>query len=64
MLMEIVDEAAVLFFVWKKPGPVGSFIEDLISILLVLPTEYRIFFIGDFNSDQLLHKNVLMLTDL
>ena len=47
VLMEIVDEAVVLFFVWKKPGPVGSFIEDLIRILLVLPTEYRIFFIGD-----------------
>ena len=64
MLMEIVDEAVVLFFVCKKPGPVGSFIEDLISILLALPTEYRIFVIGDFNSDQLLHKNLLMLTGL
>ena len=57
MLVEIVDEAVVLFFVCKKPGPVGSFIEDLISILLALPTEYRIFVIGDFNSSIIAQKS-------
>ena len=52
MLMEIDGETVILGLVHRKPGPAGSFIQDLICILLELPTEYRTFVIRDFNLDN------------
>ena len=64
VLKEIDDETVILVVVYRRPGPVGLFIQDLIDILLELPTECRTFSIGDFNLDQLLYENILMLNDL
>ena len=36
--MEIDDETVILVVVYRKPGPVELFIQDLIGILLELPT--------------------------
>ena len=56
--MEIDDETVILVVVYRKPGPVELFIQDLIGILLELPTECRTFVIGDFNLDQILYENI------
>ena len=45
MFIEIGDETVILVLVYRKPGALGSFIQDLIGILLEVPTEYRTFVI-------------------
>lgn len=52
MFMEIYGETAVLGLVYRKAGPIGSFIQDLMCIDLELPTEYRTYVTGDFNLDN------------
>ena len=39
VLLEIADESVILVLVYRKPGPAGTFIQDLIGIHLELPTE-------------------------
>ena len=53
-----------LLLAYRKPGPVGLFMQDFIGTLLGLPTEYRTFVIKDFNLDQLLYENIIMLNGL
>ena len=59
--MEIGDETVVLVVIYRKPGPVGSFIQNLIGILLELLTKYRTFVNADFNLDLLLYEHIQML---
>ena len=62
VLMEIDDETVILVVVYRKSGPVGLFIQDLIGIRLEFPTECRTFVIGDFNLNQSLYENILTIT--
>lgn len=40
-LAEIGNETVPLVLLHRKQGPLGSFIQDLIGVLLELPTECR-----------------------
>ena len=64
VLIEIENERVLLLLVYRKPGPVGNFINDLIDELSQLPTEYRILIVGDFNLDQMLSENVEKINPL
>ena len=58
VLFEIENECVLVVLVYRAPGPLGTFINDLIEQLNNLPTrEHRTVLIGDFNFDQMLPKN-------
>ena len=40
------------------PGPLGSFIDDFISLINELPTQHRMLIADDFNLDQILPEHV------
>ena len=58
VLIEIENEYVLLVLLYRKPGPIGTFIEDLIEQLSELPTEHRTIILGDFNLDLMLRENV------
>ena len=62
--MEIGDETVFLILVYREPDLVESIIQDLIGILVELPTEYRPFVFGDYNLDKLFYENIQMLNGL
>ena len=41
VVLNIKNEIVLLVLVYRKPGPVGCFVEDILDVLLQLPTEYR-----------------------
>ena len=58
--MEIENECVLLVLVYRMPGPVGNFVNDLIEELTQLSTYTaysRTLVVGDFNMDQLLKVN-------
>ena len=64
MVMEINDESVLVVLVYRIPGPLGTFINDLIQTVSELPTQHRILIMGDFNLDQMLPENVTKLGPL
>ena len=61
VVMEVEDECVLLVLLYRKPGPVGNFVNDLIEELRQLSTDTgctRTLIVGDFNMDQLLEANV------
>ena len=40
------------------PGPLGSFIDDFISLINELATQHKMLIVGDFNLDQVLPEHV------
>ena len=49
---------------WRAPGPLNSFIDGFILLINELPTQHRIFIVGDFNLDQMLPANVAKVDPL
>ena len=47
-----------LVIVYRMPGPLGSFIDDFISLINELPTQHRMLIADDFNLDQILPEHV------
>ena len=58
VLVDIDNERILVVLVYCVPGPLGTFINDLIEQLNNLPTRYRTVVIGDFNLDQMLSENI------
>ena len=61
MVMEINGESVLVVLVYRMPGPLGTFIADLIQIVSEFPTQHRTLIMGDFNLDQMLPENVTKL---
>ena len=56
--MQYENEYIQVVLVYRKPGPIGNFIDELIEDLRSLSADYRTLIIGDFNLDQRLQCNV------
>ena len=52
--LEIERKTILLVIVYRMLGPLGSFIEDVISLISELPTQHRMLIVGDFNLDEML----------
>ena len=53
-----------LVIVYRMPGPLGSFIDDFISLINELPTQDRMLIVSDFNLDQMLPEHVAKVDPL
>ena len=49
---------------YRPPGPVGSFIDELLLLMNELPIQHRVLIVGDFNLDQMLPENVANIAPL
>ena len=62
LLIDVNEECILLLLLYRVPGAVGSFVDDLIAllenILNDIPSVDRILLVGDFNLDQMLDENV------
>ena len=58
IVLEIERDTILLAMVYRMPGPLGSFIDDFISLINELPTQHRLLITGDFNLDQMLPGHV------
>ena len=47
--LEIKKETLLLVIVYRVPGPLGTFIGDLILLISELPTQRRVLIVGNFN---------------
>ena len=63
-MLEIERETILLLMVYRMPGPLGSFIDDFISLINELPMQHRMLIVGDFNLDQMLPKHVAKVNPL
>ena len=64
VLIEIENERVLLVLVYRKPGPLGNFIYELVEQVTELPTENRVLIVGDFNLDQMLPENIEKLNPI
>ena len=64
IVLEIEKETILLIIVYCIPGPIGSFIDDFISMINELPTQHRMFIVSDFNLDQILPEHVAKVNPL
>lgn len=65
VVMKIEDEHVLVLLIYRPPGPIGTFIEQLRIELGFLPTDkYRTLILGDFNLDQNLAENEQILFPL
>ena len=59
LVIKVEDEHILLILVYRPPGPIDTFIYELIQQLSMLPTDkYRTMVVGDFNLDKLLRENI------
>ena len=65
VLLEINKEIIFLVVVYRRPGPIGNFVENLMEVLdhfiAELDGGYRTIIMGDFNWDQMLPQHVSTL---
>ena len=64
VVLEIRNYRILVVLVYRMPGPLGTFIDDLIQLISELPTQHRMQIVGDFNLDQMLTENVTKLYPL
>ena len=64
IVLEIERETILLVIMYYMPGPLGSFIDDFISLINELPTQHRMLIVGDFNLDQMLPEHVAKVNPL
>ena len=57
VVLEIERETILLVIVYHMPSPLGSFMDDFISLINELPTQHRMLVVGDFNLDQMLPEH-------
>ena len=58
IVLEIERETILLVIMYYMPGPLGSFIDNFISLINELPTQHRMLIAGDFYLDQMLPEHV------
>ena len=56
--LEIQKGTILLVIVYRVAGPLGSFIDDFVSLINELPEQHRVLIVGDFNLDQMLPEHV------
>ena len=56
--LEIEKGTILSVIVYCMPGPVGSFIDDFVSLTNKLLIQHRMLIVGDFNFDQMLPEHV------
>ena len=67
VLLKVKNEVIFLVVVYRRPGPIGTFVMNIIEALDQLlrenpiHVEYRTIVIGDFNLDQMLPLHVASL---
>ena len=49
IVLEIERETILLVIMYYMPGPLGSFIDDFISLINELPTQHRMLIVGDLD---------------
>ena len=54
----------ILVIVYCMPAPLGSFIDNFISLINELPREHRMLIVSDFNLDQMLRELVAKVDPL
>ena len=54
-----VEKGTLLVIVYSMPGPLGSFINDLVLLINELRTQHRMLIDGDFHLDQILREHVV-----
>ena len=59
-----IEKENLLVIVYRIPVPLGTFIDDIILLISELPTQQRIWIVGDFNLDQILSQNVAKVDPL
>ena len=58
IVLEIEKETILLVIVYRMRGPLGSFIDGFISMIIELPTQHRMLVVGDLNLNQMLPEHV------
>ena len=58
IVLEIERETILLLIVYHMPGPLDSFIDDIVSLINELATQHRMLTVGDFSLDQMLPEHV------
>ena len=58
VVLEIEKESILLLVVYCMPGPLATFIDDLISMINEVPIQQRTLTVCDFSLDQMLPANV------
>ena len=56
--LEIEKETILLGIVYCKPGLLGFFIDDFISLSNQLPTQHKMLIVGGFNLNQMLPEHL------
>ena len=64
IVLETERETILLLMVYRMPGPLGSFIDDCISLINELPMQHRMLIVGDLDLDQMLPKHVAKVNPL
>ena len=64
VVLEIEKETILLVIVYRMSSPLGSFIDDFISLIIEVPTQHRMLIVGDFNLDQMLPEHVAKVNPL
>ena len=65
--MQIGNEVIFLVLVYRRPGPIGAFVNNITQVIAQILREnpisgiYRTMVIGDFNWDQMLPEHVTTL---
>ena len=62
-LIQYGTDELIIAIVYRKPGPLGTFMVDLQNEISKLPTGKRIMIFGDFNMDQIEQANVEKIND-
>ena len=64
IVLEIEKETILLVIVYRMPGPLGSFIDGFISMIIKLSTQHRMLVVGDLNLNQMLPEHVAKVDPL
>ena len=64
IVLEIEKKTFLLAIVYRMLGPVGSFIDDFISLINELLIQHKMSIVGDFNLDQMLPEHVAKVNPL
>ena len=64
VIVELQGERILLVLIYRPPGTIGTFVQQITRLLHSLPTNYRTIVLGDFNLDQMDTANVNRLLPL
>ena len=64
ILLKIEKKIILLLIVYHILCPLGSFIDDFISLINELPRQQKMLIVGDFNLEQMLPEHVVKVDPL